>query len=76
MAAFKNIKLLFVPLRIFLNKTPSSLQLNLYRFKYNEAYSVKSVLLDHPVGSDVVVKVYPTKLKSCKLLHYFNNLTT
>jgi hypothetical protein len=80
MAAFKNIKLQIVNLRVFLNKTPSSLQLKFYRFKYNEAISVKSVLRDHPVGSSVVIKVkhkvllvayIPTKVTSPKFLYLF-----
>jgi hypothetical protein len=59
MAALKNIKMQFVQLRVLLKKSSPCLQLNLCRFKYNEAVSVKSVLRDHPVGSDIVVKVKP-----------------
>lgn len=57
MAAFKNIILQSVLNRIFSNKTSAGLRFNFSRFKSDGAVSVKSLLQDHVVGSNVLVKV-------------------
>lgn len=66
MAAFKNIKFQSVLNRIFSNKTSAGLRLNFSRFKSDGAVSVKSLLQDHVVGSNVLVKGWVKSLRKQK----------